>query len=301
MLVDFSAKRTLGGFFLWFYLGWIIPTIALYFFPLPDHITSFQHQLTGFFIIASYLLYASSLSRKIIAIVVLEEKKNIYFASILALMVMAVLYFYGRFFSDFKIIVAAISTANLLFLASIVGTGLSSAITRVGELVPLCITAATADLVSVLRGPTSELIENISTYYSEGMQGAPPVVDFFIIKVAIPGYSVPMPLFGVTDWILIILLSSALFRLGKKDNILEGIGYVNSFVRLPVASFALFMALVFAQVTQRYVPAMVFISIIFLLYLFIVLRVNGELHRRDIVYSLIFPAAVAAIIFLANP
>lgn len=281
-----------------FYICWVIPTIILLYLPVPENITSFQLNLVVFFFIGFYLILASSLSYKVILKVFEEEKKELYFITCFSVVLFLLFYFFVRFFEHSSKVVSSLSTANLLFVATIVGAGLSSAIKRVAELVPICITAGIADLTSVLQGPTRGMIESISAYYEEGMTGTPPMVDFIVIKVGIPGFSVPMPLFGVTDWVLIILISSAMIRLQKNDNLFGRLGRPGNILYFPVATAALFVGLVVAQITNSFIPAMVFISTFFLLFLFIKLKVYKEMRKTDIVYSFVFPTIVIFSLFV---
>jgi hypothetical protein len=275
-----------------FYICWVIPTIILLHFPVPENITSFQLNLVVFSFVGFYLVLASSLSHKVIIKVFDEENKVLYSIICFSVGLFLVIFIYVRFFGNSSKIVSSVSTANLLFAATIVGAGLSSAVKRVAELVPICVTAAIADMMSVLQGPTKEMIESISTYYQEGMTGTPPLVDFIVIKFGIPGFEVPMPLFGVTDWVLVVLVSSAMIRLQKNDNLFGNFEHPGNVLYFPVAAAALFVGLVVAQITNSFIPAMVFIAIFFLLFLLIKLKVYKEMRKTDVAYSFVFPAIV---------
>lgn len=289
-----GVRKRILPFFLW----WVIPTIIVLNLPVPQTFTAIQLNLVVLFFTGFYLLLASSLSHRIIIEVFEEERETLFLIICFSVLLFCLLYIYVRLFGHSSNIVASISTANLLFVATVIGAGLSSAVTRVAELVPICVTAAIADLMSVLKGPTKEMIKNISTYYEEGMTGVPPIVDFIVIKVGVPGFVVPMPLFGVTDWVLITIISSAMIRLRKSDNLLITPGRLGNTLYFPVATAALFLGLVFAQATNMFFPAMVFISTIFLLYLLMKHKVHKEMGKLDILYSFAFPAVVVLLVFV---
>ncbi len=281
-----------------FYLCWIIPSVLLSYIPLPENISSFQLSFTFFFCIGLYLLLASSLSYWVIKVVINEKAQMIFPFVGGSFILFLFIYIWGVYLNANLKLLSGISTANLFFCASLIGAALSSAIKRPGELVPVCITAAIADLISVMKGPSKSMVKDITAYYDQGMEGAPPFIDFILIKAGIPGYEIPVPLFGVTDWILLVLLSSALIRLQMNDNLLASSTHKRNIIYLPVSAVALFVGLVFAQVTQQFIPAMVFIALFFLVYLIVKIKVHKNLHRVDIIYSLVFPAIVVASLML---
>jgi hypothetical protein len=80
---------------------------------------------------------------------------------------------------------------------------------RPAEIIPLGVVAALADLFSMLSGPTKHMAEEISTYYVSGMEGIPPFVDSLLIKIPLLGAGTLVPLFGVSDWIIVVFLTAA--------------------------------------------------------------------------------------------
>ncbi len=283
-----------------FYLIWTTLTIICFNLPLPQNSSDFQLNLVLYFFTGTYLLLASSLSLRVIRQVMEEKPGRVTAAIVGSVALFFFLYLLNANFNFSPIIMVGISTANLLFCASLIGTVLSSAIRRPGELVPVCLTSAIADFMSVMTGPTKIMAEDISTYYDQGMTGEPPFVDFILIKAGIPGFAIPLPLFGITDWILLILLSSALLRMGENDNLLAAKEKWKNYIYLPISVLALFGSLLFAQITQRFVPAMVFIALFFLIYLVVRMKIHRKLQKTDMVYSFVFPAMVAALLFLFN-
>ena len=247
-----------------------------------------------------YILLASSLTYQLILRLLQEKARFLYLCSTWSLVLFGIHYIYTVTLPDHLTIFSAISTANLLFFAVVLGVGLCSAIKRIGELVPVSITAAIADIVSVYKGPTEEMVEDIASYYQEGMEGSPPFIDFIVIKVGIPGITIPMPLFGVTDWILIVLFSATLKHLQKHDNLLDGIPLCKATVYLPITVVGLYVGLVTAAMAEAFIPAMPFIVIFFLVYLFLKEKVHRYIQKIDIIYSLVFPSLVILVIYLAS-
>jgi len=283
---------------IFYFLCWIVPSILFFYLPVPANISSFQHSLTLYFFIGVYLLLASSMSFWLMKKILTMSTGSAYMHCAMVIAVFGAAAWYSDSTAMPRIIPASLITAILLFCSTVLGTALSVAVKRLGELVPVCITAAVADVTSVFMGPTKNMVEDLTAYYEHGMQGSPPLIDSILIKVGVPGYSVPIPLFGVTDWILLILLSSSLLRLEKTDNILPRNGRRSNFVFLPVTVLALYVALIFAQITHTFIPAMVFISSIFILFLVVKLGVHRQLRRGDFFYSIIFPVAAASMILL---
>lgn len=290
-----SGKRILL-----FFLCWMVPTLVFYYLPVPQEISPYLIILISFCCIGIYLVLASSLSYQLMNDVIKMTGRSLKLYICLSCLLFALIYLYVRLSGSSSIVIASFSTANLLFISTVIGAALSSAVKRVAELIPICITAAVADWISVIKGPTKEMVESLTTYYEAGMEGIPPMVDFIVIKVGIPGYSIPMPLFGMTDWIFIILLSSALVRLQRVDNLFWRWGNRKIYLYFPVAAAALFTGVIWAQTINSYIPAMVFISTIFLLFLFVKLRIYKEVKKTDIRYSIIFPAGVSLILLIAG-
>ena len=153
-----------------FYLCWIIPSVLLSYIPLPENISSFQLSFTFFFCIGLYLLLASSLSYWVIRVVI-NEKAQIIFPFVGGSFILFLfIYIWGVYLNANLKLLSGISTANLFFCASLIGAALSSAIKRPGELVPVCITAAIADLISVMKGPSKSMVKDITAYYDQGME-----------------------------------------------------------------------------------------------------------------------------------
>lgn len=182
--------------------------------------------------------------------------------------------------------IESLGTANLIVLACLVATWMTHPLTRPSELVPVCFVVALADLFSVFAGPTRHLVEGLTLYYEKGMQGPPPLADYILVKIGVPGYTVPVPLFGVSDWIILVFLCSAMTRFGLSDS-LTGSGIVSmkknrrlSFY-LPVTVLGLILALIVAQISARFLPALPFMVAVFLVYALVRYPRVRHLNRRE--------------------
>lgn len=281
-----------------FFLCWVLPTLLIFHLPVPGNISSLQLSLTFYLFVGLYLLLASSLSFWLVNSVVVMSKRTLYINGGAVIGILALLFWYGRTAEPFALFLSSLSTANLLYGATLLGAGLSVAIKRLGELVPVCLTAAAADLTSVVTGPTKKMTEELTIYYQDGLKGEPPLVDSVLIKAGVPGHDIPIPLFGVSDWILLILLSTALIRLNKSDNLLSVSSHGHGYLYLPVTTLALYVSLLAAQLTNLFLPAMVFICFTFLLYLVFWHGLHREMKKVDILNSLVFPCLAVTMILL---
>ena len=281
-----------------FYLLWTFINVLIYSLPIPHAFAVHYSVPLVIIVVGVYLFVASSLAYTIINATFSSQRYEVIGYLFLVVLVMSLAIAYSRILGNMGVVGTAVSTANLLVGATVTGSLLSTAIKRVGELVPVCITAAVADSISVTMGPTKSFAAEITVYYEGGKEGPPPLVDFIIIKAGIPGFDAPLPLFGVTDWIFLVLLSAALLRLGKTDNFLSTNGSIGRYVFVPVSVVALYIGFIFAQLTGTFIPAMVFITSFFLVFLVLQYKVHRKLRRVDIYYSCFFPCAVALVLLL---
>ncbi len=183
-------------------------------------------------------------------------------------------------------------SALMVSAASLLGVALARGLRRSTELIPVCVVAAWADLCSLTSGPTHVMAEQISAYYSTGQQGMPPLVDELLIKTLVPGSALPVPLFGVTDWIIVAFLSAALVRLELSPGFpLPGFdrGVTVPFKHLHVASLGLWSALVVAHLSGRFVPGLVLICAAVLAWVLIRHPQSRCLSRRELLLTGLFP------------
>ena len=157
-------------------------------------------------------------------------------------------------------LLSAIHTANLLFFACVLGHWLTEPLKRPAELIPLCLVMSLIDVFSVFQGPTRELTSSLVGYYGSGQAGSPPLVDYILIKLPLPGQASLLPVFGVSDWIMIVMLSGAAAKFGMNDNILQRLGNVY----FPVAGIGLVATILAARELDMYLPALPMIAVSFL-------------------------------------
>jgi len=165
-------------------------------------------------------------------------------------------------------LLTALSTATLVLLACVTGHWLAIPLKRPAEFIPIGMALALSDIFSVFSGPTRHFAEDLSGYYREGMTGPVPLVDFFLVKMPMPGSDYFMPVFGITDWVAVSLLSAGALRFGMNDNVFSLAGSKqaqdNAPVFFPVAGTGLVLSIVAARAMNLYLPALPFIVIAFL-------------------------------------
>ncbi|MDZ4183868.1 MAG: hypothetical protein U1D97_02680 [Desulfuromonadales bacterium] len=158
----------------------------------------------------------------------------------------------------------------LLLIATITAGALARYVHRLWEIVPICIVMTLADFASWLYGPTAAFTEQIEQYRL-APEGPPPLVDMILIKLAFPGSIGLAPLFGISDWIMVVFFVIVARRHAINDNLIGAAG--ESLARqgkigryLPVSVLALYVATILAQVTGLFIPALPLIALIMLLW-----------------------------------
>lgn len=157
-------------------------------------------------------------------------------------------------------LIIALHTANLLFFACVFGHWLTTPLKRPAELVPLCLIMSFVDVYSVFKGPSKELTSSLASHYSSGQIGPPPMVDFILIKLPMPGQAALMPVFGVADWIVIALLSGAAAKFNLNDNLFGRSGAIY----VPMGAIGLIVSILAARGLGVYLPALPLITAFFL-------------------------------------
>lgn len=191
-------------------------------------------------------------------------------------------------------------TVTLILFACILGTLLASHLKRPAEIAAVGVIAGLADMFSVFKGPTRGFSENIADYYEGGMTGLPPFVDFILVKVPMPGQGAFMPLFGITDWIILAFLAAAANKFKLDDNILGGARSRTSpkFLLLPAACAGLIAAVIFARAFGTFIPALPFAVAIYLGIMMIKYPEIRRLTRAEIVPMAGISALLIALMFL---
>lgn len=182
--------------------------------------------------------------------------------------------------------VESLVTANLLFISCLLATWMAMVIQRPAELVPLCAVMALVDLFSVLAGPTKNFAQEIDTYYSGGMEGTVPLVDYILVKFAMPGMEALVPVFGVSDWIFVVFFSAVVMKFGFNDNVFKshiGAAYRRRKVvlYLPIAAVGLLVAVLMAQFTKISLPALPVMVSFFLAFMGLKYPYIRQLQKKE--------------------
>lgn len=167
-------------------------------------------------------------------------------------------------------LLTAIKSGLLLLIATLIGTVLARYVRVLWELVPICLAMTLADFASWRYGPTADFSQQIKQYYT-APSGSPPLIDMFLIKLAFPGAEVLAPVFGISDWIMVVFFAVVAKRLEVNDNLLgmskkRRIKNVQVGCYLPISVAALFAATLLAQTTGLFIPALPVIALIMLVW-----------------------------------
>ena len=90
-----------------------------------------------------------------------------------------------------------------------------------------------------------------------------------LVKLALPSNSLLAPVFGISDWIMVVFFALVANRHAVNDNLLgtagETLAERQHFGRyLPVSVVALLLAIILAQTTGLFIPALPLIALIML-------------------------------------
>lgn len=167
---------------------------------------------------------------------------------------------------------AAIGQSALLLLsAGLTGAALARYIQRLWEILPIALVMTLADVTSWHSGPTALFSDQIAGYY-RAPDGAPPLIDMVLIKWVFPGVESLLPVFGVSDWIMAVFFALVAHRHGLHDNLLGRPAAPAPHRRqrfgryLPVSVVALGLALILAQTSGHFIPALPFMAVTMLLW-----------------------------------
>ena len=192
-------------------------------------------------------------------------------------------------------------TANLFVFASLLGTWLVKPVKRAPELIVLCAVLAFSDLFSVLSGPSRAIVKDIKRYYGSGAQGPVPPGDFLLIKVPVPGSQTLQPIFGVSDWIVIVFLSAAAYKLGINDNIAgRALPYIYGAKRpgvyIPAAGLGLLTAMAAAHLLGVFIPALPLVALVYAGYILFMDAAARQLKKSDWLLIAGFSAAMGGLL-----
>jgi len=166
--------------------------------------------------------------------------------------------------------VPAFKSAMLLLIATLVGAALARYLNRLWEIVPVCLVMTLADFASWFKGPTSGFARQIEQYYTT-LEGPPPLIDMVLVKLAFPGSANLSPVFGISDWIMVVFFALVARQHGVNDNLIGASGetlarrgMIGAYLPVPVV--ALFLASLLAQLTGLFIPALPLIALVMLLW-----------------------------------
>ena len=194
--------------------------------------------------------------------------------------------FVVRFTGQLNLITAIIGSANLIVFSLLIGTWLVYPLKRISDLIPLCLVMSFADIYSVFIGPSKSFSYNISEFYQGGIKGMPPFIDFLLIKFPVVGSTLPYPIIGVVDWLIIAFLSAAVLKFKFSDNLVgKSIASICKTKRyspyLPISVVGLLFAILISNYTGIFVPALPVIAGFFVLYLVFFIPEARQLSRSD--------------------
>jgi hypothetical protein len=111
-----------------------------------------------------------------------------------------------------------IKSSLLLMVATITGAAMARYVNRLWEIIPVCIVMTLADFSSWLYGPTAGFTRQIQQYYL-APEGPPPLIDMVLVKLAFPGPAGLAPVFGISDWIMVVFFAIVANRYEVNDNL----------------------------------------------------------------------------------
>lgn len=192
-------------------------------------------------------------------------------------------------------------TANLFVFASLLGAWLVKPVKRAPELIVLCVVLALSDLFSVLSGPSRAIVKAVKKYYEGGAQGPAPPGDFLLIKIPVPGSPALQPIFGVSDWIVIVFLSAAAYKLGINDNLAgQGLPDMDKArgpgVYIPAAGVGLLTAMAAAHLLGLFIPALPLVALCYASYILFMDAAARQLKKHDWLLIAGFSAAMAGLL-----
>ena len=163
-------------------------------------------------------------------------------------------------------LLTAVKSGLLLFTGTLIGVALARYVKRLWEVLPLCLVMMLADFSSWAIGPTAEFAREIEAYYLDPV-GPPPLIDMVLVKFAYPGAPDLVPVFGVSDWIMVVFFAALARRYLINDNLLGLLPSGHYPDRLcgrylPVAAVALFVAIMLAHASGSFIPALPLIVLV---------------------------------------
>jgi len=282
------------------YLLWIIPAILIFHLPAIYPSSEKFLNVTVLLMIPVFMTLGMYIAIRIIHfdqtwITDLRKPRALFLC--MTFVIWAILFYAERHGYMSNGLAGILGTANMLVASGFLGKGMSVAIKRPAEMIPVCMVAASADIFSILMGPTKKIADTIKTFYESGMTGPTPLADFFLIKIPIPGLTSLVPVFGVTDWILLIFISSSILKLDLNDNITgKALTQLNLrkrfFFYFPISAAGLYTGVFLAHITGLFIPGMPVMVLFLLPYLLFKYPDARKMTKSDILLTLGFPCMI---------
>jgi len=282
---------------------WISPSILLYLLNYTNTGKIFSSQSVHYIVIVFFVLLLST----IMIIFFKFEKRFLHKNNklrrnlIVILIIARLLFFQVESVGPFIGILAGIAGSTTLVICScLLGSYLSQAIKRLPEIVPVCSVAFTVDLYSVFKGPSKKIALQIGDFYSNGAIGPVPYADIILLKIPSPSVEYLIPIFGVSDLIFAIFLSSIMLKFQISDSIIgedikDVVNSQNMHFYFPLVFFALLASIFFASIFKMFIPALPVMIVIVLPWVIVKNRALFTLKGTDCFLTLV-PLVLATIV-----
>ncbi|MGL1933144.1 MAG: hypothetical protein OCC45_15525 [Desulfotalea sp.] len=285
---------------------WIGPSIFLYLLNYTDAERLFSSQTMHYIVIGLFILLLSTIMAIFFKIEISHLHKNNKLRRnlIIILIIARLLLFQVEGIDSFIGILAGIAgSTTLVIFSCLLGSYLSQAINRLPEIIPVCSVAFTVDLYSVFKGPSKKIALQIGDFYSNGAIGPVPFIDIILLKIPNPPALYLIPMFGVSDLIFAVFLSSVLLKFQISDSIIgkdlkDIVHSQKMHFYFPLVSCALLISIVFASIFEMFIPALPVIIMIVLPWVIVRNFALFKLKRSDLVLTLI-PLILASIVYFS--
>ncbi|MFT5700288.1 MAG: hypothetical protein ACI8ZB_003160 [Desulforhopalus sp.] len=283
---------------------WIGPSLLFHLLSYTSIGELFSSQTVSFLTIVFFVILLSN----IMAIFFKFERDFLYKHNterrnlIVILIIARLLLFQVESIGSLTGVLAGIAgTTSLILFSCLLGSYLSQAIKRFAELIPVCSVAFTVDLYSVLKGPSKEIAIQIGDFYGGGAIGPVPYVDIILLKIANPATNHLIPIFGVSDWIFVVFITSTMQKFKISDSIIgkdinNVVNAQNMQFYFPLVSFALLVSIFTAYLFNVFIPALPVMIMIVLPWVIIKNRNLFQWKATDFCLTLV-PPVLAIIIF----
>jgi len=179
-------------------------------------------------------------------------------------------------------LLTAVKSGLLLFTGTLIGVALARYVKRLWEVLPLCLVMMLADFSSWAVGPTAKFAREIEAYYLDPV-GPPPLIDMVLVKFSYLGSPGLVPLFGVSDWIMVVFFAAVARRYQINDNLVgpPPSGHYPDRLcgrYLPVSAVALFLAIMLAHASGSFIPVLPLIALVVVVF-YLLRTLSKKLYR----------------------